>query len=351
MGWFSDLTGISTPDWVKDAGDVIANPTLAFLDAQAGAATGIGALTPGGQTVQTVAGSSPPDWLKDAGDVLLNPQVAFLDAQAGVASGSGAQTPGGEVLQPAVEDAFGLVGMDNTGNTTFGRHTITNEPWAAIQPSLLQAVAATNTATFNDAGGLNLPGYIGPGENTVGGLKAMAAGPSDYLNTAGDFYGQLMQGGSNPYLDRQFGKASSAVRQKLDSQFASAGRYGSDAHQNVMSDAYNDLATNIYGGAYESDMGRRMQGLGMAPGLDSALAQTAARQYQAGTIQDSIKSDAQNYTYDTSMDMLGKYLAAINAAGGTYGSQTQPVYENKMANTAGLLAGLGSFAGGVGALF
>lgn len=77
--------------------------------------------------------------------------------------------------------------------------------------------------------------------------------------------GGFMDG--NPYLDRTFDRASSRVRQGLDTQFAQAGRYGSDAHQNVMADQYNDLATSIYGGAYDRERGYMDRAAVMLPTL------------------------------------------------------------------------------------
>jgi hypothetical protein len=186
-------------------------------------------------------------------------------------------TPGGKVLGSKT----GISG--SLGGTSVSDHTITQAPWAAIQPSLLKGVGSANHLAYGP-NGLRIPEYRAPGQATMAGLKAMGSGPSEYLTQAGAFYGDLMDGDQNPYLDATFNKASDAVRQRLDSQFAAAGRYGADAHQNVTADAYNDLATSIYGGAYDSDMGRRMQGLGMAPGLDSALAAAGGRSAGQGDL-------------------------------------------------------------------
>lgn len=62
-------------------------------------------------------------------------------------------------------------------------------------------------------------------------------------------------GGSNPYLDATFDKAAGAVGRQLDTTLARSGR-DLDANLGVRSDALNNLATSIYGGAYESDRNR-----------------------------------------------------------------------------------------------
>lgn len=63
--------------------------------------------------------------------------------------------------------------------------------------------------------------------------------------------------GTNPYLDATFNKAAGAVNRNLDTVLARSGR---DLHGNLgaRSDALNNLATDIYGGAYEGDRNRAL---------------------------------------------------------------------------------------------
>jgi hypothetical protein len=62
---------------------------------------------------------------------------------------------------------------------------------------------------------------------------------------------------NNPYLDATFNKAAGAVNRNLDTILARSGR---DLHGNLgaRSDALNNLATDIYGGAYENDRSRAL---------------------------------------------------------------------------------------------
>lgn len=64
-------------------------------------------------------------------------------------------------------------------------------------------------------------------------------------------------GASNPYLDATFGKAADTVQNRLESQFAGAGRNVS-ASMPANSDMLTDLATKIYGGAYEGERDRQL---------------------------------------------------------------------------------------------
>lgn len=77
-------------------------------------------------------------------------------------------------------------------------------------------------------------------------------------NDAGaDVLQQFAGGQNNPYLDATFNRAAEQVRDGTNAMFSKAGRYGSTANQDALSGSLGDLATQIYGGAYESDAARR----------------------------------------------------------------------------------------------
>jgi hypothetical protein len=84
-----------------------------------------------------------------------------------------------------------------------------------------------------------------------------------------DLATKTMQGGflgSNPYLDATFNKAALATQNQLASQFAGSGR-NVEASEGLRSQQLNDLATQVYGGAYENERNRQNQVLGMSPQL------------------------------------------------------------------------------------
>jgi len=72
--------------------------------------------------------------------------------------------------------------------------------------------------------------------------------------------------GSNPYLDQTFNRAALATQNQLASQFAGSGR-NIGASEGLRSQQLNDLATGIYGGAYDSERNRQQQAIGMANNL------------------------------------------------------------------------------------
>lgn len=182
-------------------------------------------------------------------------------------------------------------------------------------------------------------------------------------------------GASNPYLDATFNKAADSVQQRLGTQFAGSGR-NVDASRAVNADELNNLATGLYGGAYENERNRQLaygqQQLGIgASGYESerdrmaqdleqqrahqfgvaGLAPTLANQdyvdLQAlggvgGQVEDLgsrlMEDQAARWDYSQNAPQmnLDNYIARITGGypGGTSNSTT-PTYRNRTAGAAG----------------
>lgn len=67
----------------------------------------------------------------------------------------------------------------------------------------------------------------------------------------------MAEGGENPYLDATFDQAAGAVNRNLDTILARSGR-DVNANMGARASQLNDLATDIYGGAYNADANRRL---------------------------------------------------------------------------------------------
>ena len=144
---------------------------------------------------------------------------------------------------------------------------------------------------------LELAGRTGAQDTAIGNV-----GQYGDISPAMSYFNNMLTGGfDNPYADRMFDKASSQVRQKMDSQFARSGRYGSDAHQNVMADAYNDLGTNIYGKerAYIDSAARALPSVA-GQGINNAMAM-----YGLGEQDRMLQQQMDNPEFYTAMTRLG----------------------------------------------
>jgi hypothetical protein len=241
-------------------------------------------------------------------------------------------------------------------------------------------------------------------QGTVGGqyLNANPANPyfsqaaqGGYVNPALGMLQSTAQGdfiGANPYLDASFNQAAGNIRSNVDSLFSGAGRYGSGAHQDTFQQGLNQLATGMYGGAYnqeranqlnaqqaigglsQQDVANRLAGAGAlagtygqergiqeaaagnAPSLAATDYQDIAAVGQAGQMRDQygqaqINADRERFDFaqQSPQDQLARYMALIS--GGTVGgtsTSTQPSQNNLLAQLGGLGLGIGGLglAGG-----
>lgn len=161
---------------------------------------------------------------------------------------------------------------------------------------------------------------------------------SDLTRAGQDYATKSLQGGfmgSNPYLDATFSKAALSSQNQLASEFARSGR-NIGASEPIRAQQLNDLATNIYGGAYESER-NRMQGV--LPYV-SPLAESDYNDYaRLGQVGSQVEGLAQRYA-DAPGQNLDQYLGRVS--GSQYGqNQVGPPQQR---NTAGGVLG-GAMAG------
>lgn len=126
--------------------------------------------------------------------------------------------------------------------------------------------------------------YVMGNLNAAGGAQASllnspsvsGAAVPEYLKTV---RGDYLNPSSNPYLDATYKHAAGLVDAGIDSRFESAGRYGSGAHQSVLQEGNNNLATNIFGGNYQAERARQVAAVGGAPTFDTQRSAAAFSPY------------------------------------------------------------------------
>ena len=215
--------------------------------------------------------------------------------------------------------------------------TTTVNPWAPAAAAMTPAMAANKALTFNPDGSINMDGYSGPDASSSQGVDMLRQAGAD--STAADFYRQQLAGGSNPYLDATFDKASGKVRAALDSQFAKAGRYGSADEMRVMGEQQGDLANKIYGDQYAQDQQNMFRAAGALPG---AMTDQAQAMLAAGAGMEGLNS-AQR---DEMIRRLKEYYGMTSPMLSAGSSAVTPMYSNTGGAVAGgLLQMAGSYLG------
>ncbi len=214
--------------------------------------------------------------------------------------------------------------------------TSTSEPPKFLQPYL--SGAANQANNFFQQG----PVLSADQQNANQLVRNQAMNGSPLVNSAQNYVNTSLNGGfmgANPYLESTFNRAAGAVTNQLQSNFASAGRNpnGADA-AGFAQEGYNDLAAQIYGGAYDADRNRQQASLGYAQPLANQTYQDAAQLQAVGQQMNPTSS-------------LDDYIARLSTLGGGYGVTTNqtPVNRNPLAGALGG-AMAGSFLGPFGML-
>lgn len=118
-------------------------------------------------------------------------------------------------------------------------------------------------------GGTPVVPFSNETEQALQRTAARATGGNPGVTAAQNVNAQTINGGflgANPYLDATFNRAALQTQNQLASQFAGSGR-NVEASEGLRAQQLNDLATGIYGGAYDSERNRQQQAIGMASGL------------------------------------------------------------------------------------
>ncbi len=158
--------------------------------------------------------------------------------------------------------------------------------------------------------------YQQQAQNMVG-QRAMNGDPT--IIAATNYAQQSLNGGflgSNPWLDQTFNKTALATQGQLASQFAGAGR-NVDQSQGLRAQQLNDLATSVYGGAYENERNRQQGVLPYAQQLGNQSYTDAQALLNVGNQQQGLNQQV----LDAPNTALDRYLARIR--GGDYGSTTK----------------------------
>lgn len=255
-------------------------------------------------------------------------------------------------------------GGSNTTSTTVQKA----DPWVGAQPYLRAGMNDLSSWYNSDAGRSPYPGstvvpFSPMTEQAYGMVADRATNGSPIMDSMkktlqGTLDGDYLKPESNPWLSDTFDLGAGKVRSALDSQFNAGNGYGSSLHSGQMASQLGDLATKIYGGNYQSERDRQMQGMLFAPQAaqsdytDAAQLANVGSAYekQAGaTLQDSI--NRYNFGQEAPLKRLQDYFSMINPVAGmgstTTGTQTQPTNNNGTSETIGTIASLASIAAAI----
>lgn len=196
-----------------------------------------------------------------------------------------------------------------------------------IPPELKPLAAAyTNKAldlsqqSFNPYTGQRYADLNPTQQAALGMVQQRATGGNPLQQAAESSLQQTIQGQTNPYLDSMVNKAQQSVLGTANQAAVRSGSFGNSGIAEQAARQMSDVATSMYGGAYEADAARRLQATSMAPTISQAGYQDAAQLLNAGQVAQNQQQQNQDFAYQQFQEQQNLPYKQLAAMAGPFGS-------------------------------
>lgn len=175
----------------------------------------------------------------------------------------------------------------------------------------------------------------GTQQQGIGMVQDRALNGSQTMGNAEGALNQFIQGGqTNPYLDQMVNKAQSSVvsnfnnmvKPQLETAGVQSGSFGNSGldqrmalQQKAAGQQMSDIATQMYGQAYNTDQANRMQAIGMAPTFGNAAYNDAAQLLNVGGIQQNADQQNKDFAYNQFQQQQDYPIKQMGAISGVLG--------------------------------
>lgn len=144
---------------------------------------------------------------------------------------------------------------------------------------------------------------------------------SQTINMAEQALQQNIQGGqTNPYLDAMVGRAQDSVRSQFNTGAVSSGSFGNSGLQEQFTRNLGDVASQMYGNAYETDRGRQMQSIGMAQQFGNQAYTDASQLLNAGQIRQDQDQQGRDFQFQQFQEQQNDPYKKLSAMAGVFGT-------------------------------
>lgn len=154
----------------------------------------------------------------------------------------------------------------------------------------------------------------------IGMVQDRALNGSATMDNAESNLNKFIQGGNtNPYLDSMVQKAQDSVKSNFNTSAVNSGSFGNSGLQQQYAAGLTDVATQMYGNAYNTDQANRMQAIGMAPTFGNAAYQDAGQLLNAGNLQQQQAQNNLDFGYQQYQDAQNTPYKKLQTIGGVVG--------------------------------
>lgn len=214
-----------------------------------------------------------------------------------------------------------------SGGGGSGGSTTTNSVDARFSPLIdyaTQAAGGVQKAGFTPYTGERFAGMNGTQEAGINMITDRATNGDPTMTQANQTLQQTLAGGqTNPYLDSMVQKAQTGVMGNMAALQARSGSFGNSGIAEQGAKQMGDIATQMYGGAYNTDRANQMAALQLAPTYGQQTYNDAAQLMKAGgQIQDQAQQQKDfNYSqFQEQQNLPYKQMAAYSGLLGSSGS-------------------------------
>ena len=169
------------------------------------------------------------------------------------------------------------------------------------------------------------------------GLDAITQRATQGSQTVNNAEGQLNNiiagGNTNPYLDSMVGRAQDSVRSQFNTGAVNSGSFGNSGLQEQFQQGLGDVASQMYGQAYDGDRSRQMQGIGMAQQFGNQAYTDAGQLLNAGQIQQDQAQQQRDFGYQQFQEEQNDPYRRLSAMAGVF--QGAPGQSSTTTNPAG----------------
>lgn len=154
----------------------------------------------------------------------------------------------------------------------------------------------------------------------IGMIQDRAMNGSATMGNAESNLNKFIQGGNtNPYLDQMVQKAQDSVKSNFNTSAVNSGSFGNSGLQQQYAAGLTDVATQMYGNAYNTDQSNRMQAIGMAPTFGNAAYQDAGQLINAGNLQQQQQQNNLDFGFQQYQDAQNTPYKKLQTIGGVVG--------------------------------
>lgn len=213
------------------------------------------------------------------------------------------------------------------GGSSGGTSTTTNSVDARFSPLIdyaTQAAAGVQAAGYTPYTGDRFAD-LNPTQNAgIQMIQNRAQNGDPTMNQANQTLQDTLRGGNtNPYLDSMVNKAQQSTMSNLAGLNARSGSFGNSGVMEAGTRQMGDIASQMYGNAYNTDRANQMAALNLAPQYGQQKYTDAAQLMKAGQAQQDQSQQGKDFAYQQFQEKQNlpyKQMAAYTGLLGSSGS-------------------------------